>query len=76
MSVLYEDPVEMGGSVVKSPPVMQKMQETQWVQFLRREDPLEEGMAPHFSILALENPMDRRTYRRLQFIGLHRVRDD
>ena len=35
-----------GGSVVKSPPVMQKMQET-WVQSLGGEDPLEEGMATH-----------------------------
>ena len=32
--------------MVKSPPVMQKMQET-WVQSLGGEDPLEEGMATH-----------------------------
>ena len=33
-------------------------QETQ-VQFLGQEDPLEKGMATHFSILGLENSMDR-----------------
>ena len=33
------------------------MQETQ-VQSLGQEDPLEKGMATHFSILALENSMD------------------
>ena len=32
---------------------MQEMQET-WVQSLGREDPLEEGMATHSSILAWE----------------------
>ena len=35
------------------------MQEKTRVQSLGREDPLEEGMASHSSILALENPMDR-----------------
>ena len=40
-----------GGSVVKNPPAMQKMQET-WVRSLGGEDPLEEGMATHSSILA------------------------
>ena len=30
---------------------------------LDQEDPLEEGMATHPSILALENPMDRGTWR-------------
>ena len=29
---------------------------------LGREDPLEEGMTTHASILTLENPMDRRTW--------------
>jgi len=35
------------------------MQKMPWVQSLGREDPLEEGIATHSSILALENPMDR-----------------
>ena len=39
------------GSVVKNPPAMQKTQET-WVGSLGQEDPLEEGMATHSSILA------------------------
>ena len=40
-----------GGSAVNNPPAMRKMQEM-WVQSLGQEDPLEEGMATHFSILA------------------------
>ena len=38
----------LGGSVVENPPAMQETQ----VQSLCPEDPLEEGMATHFSILA------------------------
>ena len=34
--------------MVKNPPAMQET----WVRFLGWEDPLEEGMATHFSILA------------------------
>ena len=48
-----------GGSAVKNPPAMQEtMQETQ-VWSLGREDPLEEDMATHSSILALRIPTDR-----------------
>ena len=36
---------------VKNPPAMQKTQEM-WVQSLDQEDPLEEEMATHFSILS------------------------
>ena len=43
------------GSVIKNLPAMQELQET-WVQSLSREDPLEEGMAPHSSILAWRIP--------------------
>ena len=39
------------GSAVKNPPAVQEMQEPQ-VQSLGGEDPLEEGMATHTSILA------------------------
>ena len=39
-----------GSSVVKNPPAMQEPQEMQ-VQSLGQEDPLEEGMATHSSIL-------------------------
>ena len=38
--------------MVKNPPIMQET----WVQFLGREDPLEEGMATPYSILARRIP--------------------
>ena len=38
------------------------IQET-WVQSLGQEDPLEEGMATHSSILAWRIPMDRRAWQ-------------
>ena len=41
-----------GDSLVKNPPAKQEM----GVQFLGQEDPLEEGMAPHSSILACRVP--------------------
>ena len=40
---------------VKNPPAVQET----WVQSLGLEDPLEEGMATHSSILAWRIPMDR-----------------
>ena len=45
---------------------MQKTQET-WVRFLGREEPLEEDMAIHFSILAWRIPWTEEP------AGLHRV---
>ena len=44
-----------GGSVVKSLPAMQELQETQ-VRSLGWEEPLEEEMATHSSILAWRIP--------------------
>ena len=41
--------------MVKNPPAMQET----WVRSLSWEDPLEEGMATHSSILAWRMPMDR-----------------
>ena len=41
----------LGGSVVKNLPAKQELEE-QWVHSLGQEDPLEEGMAIHPSILA------------------------
>ena len=41
--------------MVKNMPAMWKT----WVQFLGWEDPLEEGMATHSSVLAWRIPMDR-----------------
>ena len=51
-------PVFLGfpyGSLVKNLPAMWETS----VQFLGSEDPLEEGMATHSSILARRIPMDR-----------------
>ena len=44
------------------------MRET-WAQSLGWKDPLEEGIATHFRILALRISMDRGTWR-LQSMGL------
>ena len=43
------------GSAVKNPPAMQEPQETE-VQSLSQEDPLEEGMATHSSMLSWRVP--------------------
>ena len=45
--------------MVKNPPAMWET----WVQSLGWEDPLEEGMATHSSILAWRIPMDRGAWR-------------
>ena len=45
--------------MVKNQPVMWEI----WVRFLGWEDPLEEGMAIHSSILAWRIPMDRRVWQ-------------
>ena len=50
------------------------MQET-WVQFLGQEDPLEEEMATHSSILAWRIPMDRGAWRATVH-GVTRARHD
>ena len=44
--------------LVKNLPAMQETQEM-WVQSLGQEDPREEGMETHSSILCLKNSMDR-----------------
>jgi len=45
--------------LVKNLPVIQEIR----VQFLDEEDPLEEEMAAHSSILAMENSMDRGAWK-------------
>ena len=57
-----------GGNIKNLP----AMQET-WVRSLGREDPLEEGMATHFSILARRIPWTEEP-RGLQSMGSQRVR--
>ena len=47
--------------MVKNPPAVQET----WVQSLGLEDPLEEGMATHLSILGWRIPMDRGAWRTL-----------
>ena len=63
-----------GGSVVKNLPTMQEPQETQ-VQLLGWEDPMKEGMATHFSILAWRVPWVEELGG-LQSMGLQRVGHD
>ena len=58
----------LGGSVVKNPPVMQKVQEMLWIRFLGQEDSLEEGMATHSSVLVWRIPWTEEPGR-LQSIG-------
>ena len=56
---------------VKNPPAMKET----WIRSLGWEDPLEEGMATHFSVLAWRIPMDRESSR-LQSMGSQRVEHD
>ena len=69
LSVIERKLLYSGASLVaqpvKNPPAMQETP----VQFLGWEDPLEEGMATHFSIFGLENPMDREAWQAM----VHRV---
>ena len=60
-----------GGSVVKHPPAMQETQEM-WVWSLNWEDPLEEEMATHSSILAWRIPRTEESHR-LPSMGSQRV---
>ena len=59
---------------VKSLPTVQETQEM-WVQSLGQEDPLEERMATHSSILAWRIPWTEDPGG-LQFIGSQRIRHD
>ena len=62
-------PVTPGmAQMVKNPPATQET----WVWSLGREDPLEEGMATHYSILAWRIPWTEEVGR-LQFMGSQRI---
>ena len=65
---------EHGGSKLKKLPAMQDTQEMQ-VQFLGREETLEEGMATHSSILAWRIPWTEEPGG-LQSIGSQKVGHD
>ena len=54
-SLSHDENWDMGGSEVKNTSAMQEPQEMQ-VRSLGREDPLEEGMATHSSILTWRIP--------------------
>ena len=55
----FHDGAFLGAQRVKNPPVMWET----WVRFLGWEDPLEEGMATHSSILVWRIPMDRGAWQ-------------
>ena len=61
-----------GGSVGKES-TCKAGEQDMWVQSMGWEDPLEEGMATHPSILAWRIPWTEEPGR-FQFIGLQRVR--
>ena len=54
--------------MARNPPAVQETQET-WIRSLGQEDPLEEGMATHSSILAWRIPKDRGVWQ----AAVHRV---
>ena len=60
-----------GGSAVKNPPAIQEVQ----VRSLGQEDPLEDGMATHSTVLAWRIPLTEEPGG-LQSIGSQRVRHD
>ena len=62
-----------GGASGKGPTWLKQETEETWNQSLGREDPLEEGMATHSSILALRIPEWTEEPGRLESIGSHRV---
>ena len=61
-----------GGTSGKEPACQCRRHET-WIQSLGQEDPLEEGMATHFSIVAWKIPWTVEPGG-LQSIGFQRVR--
>ena len=65
----------LGGAAVKNLPVGKETQEMQ-VRSLSREDPLEEGLASHSSILAWRIPGTEEFGRVLQSMGSQRVGKD
>ena len=66
-----QDWTSLVAQLVKNPPAMQET----YIQSLGWEDPLEEGMATHSSILAWRIPWTEEPGG-LQSMGLQRVRHD
>ena len=69
-----EDPGGLQSTVTQMVKNLPAVRET-WVRFLSQEDPLEEGMATHTSILAWRIPWIEEPAW-LQSVGLQRVRRD
>ena len=65
MRIYYCFVASLVAQMVRNPPAMKET----WVQSLGWEDPLEEEMATHYSILAWRIPMDRRVWQ----ATVHRV---
>ena len=65
LCLLVASAASLVAQTVKNPPAMRET----WVRFLGWEDPLEEGMATHSSILAWRIPMDRGAWQ----AGVHGV---
>ena len=63
-----------GGSAVKNPPAVQETQVMR-LPFVDGEDPLEEGLTAHSSVLAWEIPGTEEPGG-LQSLGSQRVRSD
>ena len=61
MNVFYLFEIRRGvvAQLVKNLPIIWET----WVRSLGWEDPLEEGMATHFSVLAWRIPIDRGTWQ-------------
>ena len=74
MQFFYENVYVMGKKLGEYAQVAQWMQEIE-IESLRREDPLEEGMATHSSISAWRVPRTEEPGG-LQSMGSHRVRQD
>ena len=77
MGEVGHEELESSGHKTQVVLVVKNLQETQetWVQSLGREDPLEEGMATHSSILAWRIHWTG-VPGGLQSMGSHRVRHD
>ena len=65
MRIYYCFVASLLAQMVRNPPAMKET----WVQSLGWEDPLEEEMATHYSILAWRIPMDRGVWQ----ATVHRV---
>ena len=74
MATLFSILSFLGGSVVKNPPTVKELQETQ-LQSLGQEDPLEAEMVTHSSILAWEIPWTEEPGKQ-QSMRSQRVRHD